>query len=400
MVLALAHLAEHPQSRRAAVVWLLCAAVGSLAVSSGVLYAFAFTLAWVLLEKPLTGTWPERFRRFRTLFAAGAVYTVFVLLWYGLQFRKFAKGRAEFGTALVHADAIAGFFRATLWETDLVWYLPVVLAGVIFCRKTPAGRFVLWIAASFAVMLAACFAAHGGPARVYLGWIAPLALAAAMTVDELLSRHTLPKAAERLLPVLIVLAAALYSQHRKNLVTPPDFAQLFGEVQRSVPTSTPVLWPAADTYVLQKLFPEAAPRDHADRLRDFQQVMVIHEPKITMVAYDTFATVETGSGARPLRSGTFSDRTPYQIYPVRGLRDDDDLTGRFVLCRAAGRPAALRRGGILRGRFAVLNSCIAAPPRRPPLVLLGAYSPDLSAAELRRLERESQGLLLFRLLGE
>jgi len=401
MVLALTHLADHPQSRRAAGAWLLCATVGSLAVSSGVLYAFALTSAWVLLAKPLTGTSAERFRRFRTLFAAGAVYTLFVLLWYGLQFQKFAKGRAEFGTALDHAAAIAGFFRAALWETDLVWYLPVVLAGVVFCRKTPAGKFALWLAASFAIMLAAGFAAHGGPARVYLGWIAPMALAAAMTVDEPLSRHALPKAAERLLPVLIVLAAALYSQHRKNLITPPDFAQLFGEIQRSVPTSTLILWPAGDTYILHKLFPEEAPRDHADRLRNFQQVMVLHGPRITMIAQDTFATVETDSGARPLHSGTFSARTTYHIYPVRELRDDDDLTGRLVLCRAAGRPAALRPGGMLRGRFAVLNSCIAAPPSGyPPLVLLGAYSPDLSAAELRRIEKDSQNLILFRLLGE
>ena len=402
MVLALTAYENAPENSRArnrsALLWLICAVIASLAVSSGVLYSACLTLTWGLFQKPFSGHGTMFFRRFRPLILAGLGYTFFAALWYGTLFREFVKGQEAFGDVVTTADGLRLFVRNALGSTRLGLLLAAALAGALVFRNTRGGRTAFWLASALLLMLFSALATKGGPSRVYLAWIAPLAFACGTVLDEAWERCARLRRWELPIVLTAVTFAALFFHRAKESFSEPDFVRIY-PVLTQMPDSTLIAWRPTDAYVIRHIFQDDALRDHRKRMLDFRKIMLVHDHLLGMMRLDDYRTVYLAPPFPCEKSGGADAPLPYWIYPVRPLRPGEDLQGKIVLCRVVGYPPEYRDpDGFLRRNFACVNTFLTAPapePGTPPMRLLGSAAPGMSADAMLELEHRSGGLLRF-----
>jgi len=226
------------------------AAGAVLALSSSVMYLASGGAAWLVLRK--------RGRAFPwCALTLSAAVTVGYLLWVAPELQI---ARA-WGESIGFRD-LPGF----LWErTVMLAFFPAAALAVAGFVLVP--RKCLPLLLPVLLPLFAALVSRGGPVRVYLPGLCPLAMAAGIGADAFLRR--LPQGLKRQRPLIAVLMALLilwgfvveFPRWRT-----PDWGAVLGAAKEQVPKDTLVIYPASAGLILKSAFRKVSLDDYFDRL--------------------------------------------------------------------------------------------------------------------------------------
>ena len=394
--------AEERESRRYlyALMWLVCALGSCFSVSSGVIYVTILTGLWGLLYIPFGTDVSRLWKKYSALVLAGFVWTALAGLWYGLNYSRFAQGRANFGETFSSLGQFLNYCGGILWTTGLLWPLLAAVAGIVWLRRDAACRIALFSGGAVLLVLLSAMVTKGGPARVYLPLVPVTMFGAGVLLDELMSRYE-PVRKYGMAVFFAVLAGCAYlSESRREAASDPEMGRVFLEMKKQEPQVLPIYRPT-DAYVVVNLFGEEAREDHVKRLRNPVLLMLLHDNVIGTMNFDDGSTAQLSPGCREIDSGPVvtGPTLKYYLYRLHPVQPGQDLNGRTVLCFAHGMMPELpreNRKNWLKDNFSVVNGFFIRGSRS---FCFAAPGSKLNADDLLRLERERSGLLFFRVVG-
>ncbi len=245
-------------SKRPAVRRILCGAlmfVGAagavLTLSSSVMYLVSGGAAWLILRKR-----GRAFPWFALIFAAAV--TVGYLAWVAPELQT---ARA-WGEAVTLRRLPRFLWECTVWLAFYPVVLLALLGWVLMPRKTLPLLLPLLLPL-FAAVITRC-----GPVRVYLPGSVPLAFAAGIGAEALLTRIARSVARQQR-PLIAILLALLilwgFVMEFPRWRT-PDWGAVLGAAKEQVPQDTFVVYPAHVGLILKSVFRKAALDDYFDRL--------------------------------------------------------------------------------------------------------------------------------------
>ena len=379
--------------------WLICALGCCLSVSSGVIFVTVLTGLWCLLHIPFRAGIAKIRQEYFPLIAAGFCWSVFVLSWYGGNFTRFSRGRAEFGESFASLMEFFRFFFNILWSSGLLWPVLILIAGAVWLRRGNGFRICLLTGGTVLLTLFSSVVSKGGPVRVYMPLI-PIAVFGAGTVlDELVKRY---EKIRRLAPaalLLILLTCGFFSESRRTAFAGPDLRMVFRNVKKE-DSSVLVAYRPTDLYVLLNLFGNGLRQDHVNRLENPTKLLLLHDNQIGTMRFADSATDRVSPGCPP-RKQYFADpigKMPCWLYSLRALRSGEDLSGRALLCIIHGYVPELEpwnRDNWLKNRFATVNGFLMQGSFR---FCLAADGTGMDADQLLSLEKERDGKLFFRVV--
>ena len=380
-----------------AVMWLVCAVCSCLSVSSGVIYVAVITGLWGVLNVPFRSKPAVIWRTFRPLFLSGLIWTVFVLVWYGGNYSRFAEGRANFGESFTSIGQFLLYCGNVLWSTGLLWPVLVLLAGLIFFRRMASSRtFLLCLGSVLMVLISAMFT-KGGPPRVYLPLVPVAMFGAAAVLDQLLTSYEKLRKVSLVFCLAAVAVSAWYSEPRRIGSADPDIGTVFAEV-RKIDPAVFVAWRPTDSYTVLNLFGREALEDNMNRMRDPIRLFLLHDNCIGTMRFSDFGTGAVDPGCASRDSG-FADavkKMPYWLYSLRPLTAGEDLNGKAVLCFVHGPIPELHprnSSNWLKDHFAAVNGMYT---RGSSSFCFAASGSKLNADQLIQIERSRQGRVFFR----
>ena len=217
-----------------AALFLISAAGTCLSVTSGVIFVTALAFSYGLLFTDWRKwndlkKWMEK----KELWIAFLFFSVFVLLWYGLNYSTLARGQT-FGASVASPGRFLAFAWHTITELPLTLTIPLTLAAAVLLKNPFQRRIaVMGLLSALLVLLSALVFKAGDP-RVYIPLIPILALPAALIFD-------CPRLAERsprlILPVfgVFLLITGLQFKMRYADMNPPDMGGVFVTAAQTVP---------------------------------------------------------------------------------------------------------------------------------------------------------------------
>ena len=381
-----------------AAMWLLCAVGACLSVSSGVLYVAVLTGLWGLLYVPFRAGPRKIWRDCRCLVIAGALWSVFVLAWYGGNYSSFAEGRV-FGESFHSPARFLSYCWTAAFDTGLVWVLPWLAAGGILLRGRPQWRICALAGGAAVLIFLSALVTKGGPSRIYLALIAPAVFAVGAAADELLTENgTLRRIG---LWILLALAAVciFFSNSMRMRSADPDMAVIFQEIVKLDPHVF-VSYKSTDLYVVRMLFKDDVNTDNFNRQTAPQMLLLLHDNAISAVhAGDTPIEELVPPGAAPVSVDHVvpEENVLFYLYRLRPLESGETLDGKAVLCFTNDSIREDTKQWLF-DHFGVVNSmlfdwdaartCFAAPGN------------GLNADALRKLEQSNPGTLFFRVVTD
>ncbi len=382
-----------------ALMWLICAVGSCLSVSSGVIFVAVLTGLWGLLNVPFRTKPAEIWRNYRPLVIAGALWTVFVLAWYGGNYAEFAKGRANFGEAFTSIGQYLSYCGRILWETTLLWPVLILVAGLIGFRRTSAARIFLLCLGSVLMVLISAMFTKGGPARVYLPLVPVAMFGAGAVLDCLLAQYEILKKYSLVFFLAVVAVSTWFSEPRRVGAADPDIGTVFAEVKKIDPAVF-IAWRPTDSYTVLNLFGREALEDNMNRMQNPIRLFLLHDNQIGTMRFTDFGTEAVTPGCTPRDAG-FADpakKMPYWLYALRPLLAGEDLSGKAVLCFVHGPIPELNfqsRSNWLKDNFATVNGLFS---RGSSSFCFAASGNKLKTAQLAEIEQTRQGRVFFRVV--
>ena len=391
-----------PPENRAfnAVMWLLCAEGTCLSVSSGVLYVAILTGLWVLLYVPFRDGIKRVWQDNRPLILAGIVWSVFVLIWYGGNYSRFAEGRVFGETFHTPAQYFAYCFNSVR-DTGLLWTLPLLLLCGVLLRGKPQWRICALAGGAVGLMLGSALVTKGGPPRIYLALFAPAAFGIGMAADVLISEN--PKFRKASLWLLLILAAVCIfcSDRDRRKVAAPDLAAVFREVAK-MDSRIFISYKATDLYVLRMLFREDIIPDDDERQRKPEMLLVLNENTISAVHVSNPPVEELiEPGANPADSGYVvpGEDLRFWLYRLRPLTPGESLEGKAILCFSDDSiPDEMKHW--LIDNCGVVNSILFSPEKSRICYGFTGTRLNVTADMLLEMEKAAGGGLFFRVISE
>ena len=380
-----------------AVMWLICAVCTCLSVSSGVIYVAVLTGLWGVLNVPFRSKLSDIWRTFRPLFFSGLLWTVFVLVWYGGNYSKFAEGRANFGESFTSIGQYLLYCGNVLWSTGLLWPVLILLGGLIFFRRMASSRtFLLCLGSVLMVLISAMFI-KCGPPRVYLPLVPVAMFGAAAVLDQLLTSYEKLRKVSLVFCLAVVAVSAWYSEPRRIGSADPDIGTVFAEV-RKIDPAVFIAWRPTDSYTVLNLFGREALEDNMNRMQAPIRLFLLHDNTIGTMRFSDFGTesVEPGCASRDSGFADAVKKMPYWLYSLRPLMAGEDLKGKAVLCFVHGSIPELHprnRSNWLKDHFAAVNGMFT---RGSSSFCFAASGSKLNADQLIQIERNRQGRVFFR----
>ena len=406
MMLALLCYAECRAGNRkwTAAAWLLCALGSCLSVSSGVLFAAFLTGLWILLFIPFRNGLRAVLRENRSLLIAGCLCGLFILFWYVGNFRQFAAGRAQFGEVFTSVPQYLHYAWNMLWSTGLLWPLAVCAAGAWKYRKTFAGKTGMTAAGTVLLMLISALVTKGGPARVYLPLLPLVWIGAVLTAEKWISEHPEYRRFTLIGTLVILAVCAGFSNPHRIRYSDPDMGVVFNNLRQNVSSDILIAYRPTDAYVVASLFQVEPRADLMERLRAPRFLMLLHDNVLGAMRFPDFATVAFEPGCPAIQQADAGENVPCWLYPLRKIRNGENLKGRPVLCimYEAG-PELQESSSWLKKDFASVNGFLSmglAALNLPQRYLFAADGAQVNADELIRRETSSGGRLQFFTLGE
>lgn len=381
-----------------AVMWLLCAVGACLSVSSGVLYVAVLTGLWGLLYVPFRAGFKKIWRDYCFLILAGALWTVFVLAWYGGNYSSFAAGRV-FGEAIHTPARFLSYCWTAAWETGLIWVLPLLAAGGIVLRGKPQWRICALAGGATVLMFLSALVTKGGPSRIYLALLAPAVFAVGAAADELLTENEKLRRIGLWILLALMAVCIFFSERMRMRSADPDMAVIFQEIVKLDPHVF-VSYKSTDLYVVRMLFKDDVNTDNYNRQTAPQMLLLLHDNVISAVhAADTPIEELVPPGAVPVSVDHVvpEENVLFWLYRLRPLQSGESLDGKAVLCFTNDSIREDTKQWLL-DNFGVVNSmlfdwdaartCFAGP------------GTGLNADALRKLEQSNQGGLFFRVVTD
>ena len=278
-----------------AVLYFLSACATSVSVSSGVIFAFAVSLSFLLFYFPFLN-WKKELKSLQILLYAFTATALFVLCYFLPNASKFAKGSQDFGTKYTSLPQIGNFLYEVLYENDLLYPLLLVFIS-IFLVKTNRKRILFLLASAFTVILFTLLTGTG-PARIYLPLTAFLLPAAALGMENILlflkekyTDNAKKKDVEesmilrdiKILSFLLVLVFffPVYSSGNNTLerLTPYDMNMLYYELENNplLANTMPVFHPT-DSVALRSLHEKTAARKLLNKVLNSTQLLLTFPP--------------------------------------------------------------------------------------------------------------------------
>ena len=381
-----------------ACMWFLCAFGACLSVSSGVLYVAILTGLWVLLYVPFRGGIKTIWREYRSLIFAGALWSVFVLAWYGGNYTRFAAGRAFGETFHTPVRYLSYCFSASR-DTGLIWALPCLAVCGVLLRGKPQWRLCALTGGATILMFLSALVTKGGPARIYLPLLVPVVFCIGAAADELLTEK---KKFSRIgLLLLLVLAAVsmAFSDTDRKKAADPDLAAVFREVVK-LNSHVFISYKSSDLYVLRMLFADVVETDNCERQIDPGMLLLLHDNVISAVHVEDPPVEElVPPGAVPSAGDLVvpKEDVRFWLYRLRPLQPGESLDGKAVLCFASVRAPDEAKLWLLEN-FGVMNSMLFDP--EASRICFAAPGNRLDVGVLLKLEQDNPETIFFRVVSD
>ena len=382
-----------------AVMWFLCAVGACLSVSSGVLYVAVLTGLWGILYVPFRAGVKGIWRDYRSLILAGSLWSVFVLAWYGVNYSKFAAGRAAFGESFRSPAQYFSYCFESARDTGLIWVLPCLAVCGVLLRGKRQWRLCALTGGAIVLAFASALLTKGGPSRVYLPLLAPAVFAIGAAADAWLTdSRKLRRAAPW---ILFVLAAVciFFSDRMRRRAADPNMTVIFQEVAK-LDSRIFVSYKSTDLYVVRMLFRDAAKADDCSRQSAPRMLLLLHENAVSSVHAGEFPIEElVPPGVAPVAVEYVvpEERVLSWLYHLRPVQPGEKLDGRAVLCFTNDSIRETTKQWLF-DNFGVVNSMLFEPDSSR--ICFAAVGTGLSADALRKLEQSNQGALFFRVVSD
>ena len=202
--------------------FLISAVATCLSVTSGVIFVTALALSYVCLFtdfRKLTDMkeWLAR----KELLTAFFFFAVFVILWYGLNYRTLAQGQS-FGNTVTSPVKFLTFVWNTVTQLPLTLTIPAVLAASVLLKDPFKRRIALMGLFSTALVFCSALIFKAGDFRVYIPLIPILAFPAALIFESLTERL---RRFSLLVFCLLTVIVVIQSNAQYPKMNPPDHSR-------------------------------------------------------------------------------------------------------------------------------------------------------------------------------
>ncbi len=394
-----------------AVSFLLSAVATCFSVTSGVIFVTALAFSYVCLFPDLrkwrdVKKWMER----KELWIAFILFAVFVISWYGLNYKTLAQGQS-FGNTVASPVKFLSFVWNTVVQLPLILTMPAVLACAILLKDPFKRRVAFMGLCSTVLVFLSALVFKAGDVRVYIPLIPILAFPAALIFEwtaekERLRRFTLPLFC--LLTVIVVVQCNI--QYAK--MNPPDMGVVFVTAARTIPPEALVVYSPTDSYIISTLFREPFQADQLRRMNANPVSLILMGDSGSVGVFQEWKnnTSVCPVPAKPVSRGKFAGEITYLEYLLHPLRAGDSLDGKLLVV-LIDKPTLeqYRRYQIFfNGQFQTVNifgfmsmgagKTVATPLSRTRILLY--ESPSQSVSQMLALQEEKGSAIRFFVVGE
>ena len=391
------------------VLFLVSAVATCFSVTSGVIFVTALALSYVCLFTDFRKLadikeWLAK----KELWIAFALFAVFVLLWYGLNYRTLAQGQS-FGNTVTSPVKFLSFIWNTVIQLPLTLTIPAVLAASVLLKDSFKRRIALM--GLFSALLVFCSALifKAGDFRVYIPLIPILAFPAALLFEcftERLRRFTL------LIFCLLTVIVVIQSKAQYPKMNPPDMGVVFVTAAQTIPAEALVIYSPTDSYVIASLFRKEFQMDHLRRIKANPVSLILMGDMNSIGIFQEWTgnTSACPVPANPLTRGNLAGEITYSEYLLRPLQSGESLKDK-VLVVLIDEPAPeqyQRYLNFFRGQFQTVNifcfmtmgagRTTATPLSRTRILLY--QSPEQSVEQMLALQAEKNSAIRFFVISE
>ena len=328
-----------------------------LSVTSGVIFVTALAFSFVALFTDWRKCadlkkWLEK----KELWIAFLLFAGFVLLWYGLNYTKLAKGQ-DFGNTVTSPGKFFSFVWYTVKQLPLTFTILISLVIVFLSKDVLQRRIALMGLLSAALVFLSALIFKAGDFRVYIPLIPILAISSALLFECL----NVPGRRRLILPLFCILTVGIGLQLKIRLSTmnPPDIGRVFVTATQSVPPEALTIYSPTDSYVVATLFTNAFQADQLQRLKASRPISLLLMGTNTIGIYQEWTgnTVTYPVSLAPVSRGDLAGETTYSEFLLRPLQSGDSLKDQFlvVLIDEPGKEQFLRYFNFFERRFQTAN---------------------------------------------
>ena len=381
-----------------AALFLISAAGTCLSVTSGVIFVTALAFSYGLLFTDWRKwndlkKWMEK----KELWIAFLFFSVFVLLWYGLNYSTLARGQT-FGASVASPGRFLAFAWHTITELPLTLTIPLTLAAAVLLKNPFQRRIaVMGLLSALLVLLSALVFKAGDP-RVYIPLIPILALPAALIFD-------CPRLAERsprlILPVfgVFLLITGLQFKMRYADMNPPDMGGVFVTAAQTVPREALTIYSPTDSLIISTLFTKEFHMDNLRRIKSRPiSLLLINSDAIGIYQEWDGGTTNYPVSMAPVSRGRIAGETTYSEFLLRPLQKTESLKDKFLIVLVDEPPweQFLQCRAIFKNRLQTANHSFVTSKTAPEHgKILIYYSPEQSVEQMLALQSESGSKIRF-----
>ncbi len=389
--------------------FLISAVATCLSVTSGVIFVTALALSYVCLFtdfRKLTDMkeWLAR----KELLTAFFFFAVFVILWYGLNYRTLAQGQS-FGNTVTSPVKFLTFVWNTVTQLPLTLTIPAVLAASVLLKDPFKRRVALMGLFSTALVFCSALIFKAGDFRVYIPLIPILAFPAALIFESLTERL---RRFSLLVFCLLTVIVVIQSNAQYPKMNPPDLGVVFVTAAQAIPAEALVIYSPTDSYVIASLFRKEFQMDQLRRIKAAPVSLILMGDTDSIGIFQEWKSNTSACPvpANPLTRGNLAGEIAYSEYLLRPLQSGESLKEKFlvVLIDEPTLEQFRRYLNFFKGQFQTANifcfmtmgagKTTATPMSRTRVLLY--QSPEQSVEQMLALQAERNSAIRFFVIGE